>query len=435
MAENIVKQNLSPQAAGETNREIKKEYTKEIVKEFEKDQINENDLTKESAGEIENDRMKKSANENENDHMKENAKENENDHKKESAKEIENNHTKVYAANGKKIEIEKEEKKEERKSSMFAAFVRDMIARMTADRLIGPKIQNGEIRKNLVEPPWKCPACFHQTQIDLPRCRAQLLSLAQNPNLNRVVLQLHGGGYIGAMRNKYRSFAGLYNEIGGGINVFTPDYRVAPQDPYPAALEDAVDAWNWLLKSGCVPEKIVVAGDSAGGGLALGLCLYLKDHGMALPEGLILMSPWTDLTASGESYETNFTKDPLFGNTKESMIYNRDYVGDEDPRNPYISPLFGSYEGFPPMLIQVGSIEMLLSDSVSLAKKAKEAGVKVRLSIYEGMFHVFQMGELMLQESKKAWEEAGKFLRVLDLRRKQTFTMQEEEDLYGNEAE
>ena len=141
-----------------------------------------------------------------------------------------------------------ENEKEEKKSSMFAAFVRDMIARMTADRLIGPKIQNGEIRKNLVEPPWKCPACFHQTQIDLPRCRAELLSLVQNPNLNRVILQLHGGGYIGAMRNKYRSFAGLYNEIGGGVNVFTPDYRVAPEAPYPAALEDAVDAWNWLLK-------------------------------------------------------------------------------------------------------------------------------------------------------------------------------------------
>ena len=316
-----------------------------------------------------------------------------------------------------------ENEKEEKKSSMFAAFVRDMIARMTADRLIGPKIQNGEIRKNLVEPPWKCPACFHQTQIDLPRCRAELLSLVQNPNLNRVILQLHGGGYIGAMRNKYRSFAGLYNEIGGGVNVFTPDYRVAPEAPYPAALEDAVDAWNWLLKTGCTPEKIVVAGDSAGGGLALALCLYLKDHGMALPE---------DLTASGESYETNFTKDPLFGNTKESMIYNRDYVGEEDPQNPYISPLFGSYEGFPPMLVQVGSIEMLLSDSVSLAKKAKEAGVKVRLSIYEGMFHVFQMGELMLQESKKAWEEAGKFLRVLDRRRRETFTVQEEEDMYEN---
>lgn len=327
-------------------------------------------------------------------------------------------------------ETTKEMAKEEKKSSMFAAFVRDMIALMTADRLIGPKLQNGEIRKNLVEAPWKCPACFHVTQIDLAHCKAELLSLVQNPSLNRVILQLHGGGYIGAMRNKYRSFAGLYNEIGSGINVFTPDYRVAPENPYPAALEDALDAWQWLMQSGVQPGKIVIAGDSAGGGLALALCLYLKDHGMELPEGLILMSPWTDLTASGESYETNYTLDPLFGNTKESMIFNRDYVGDEDPTNPYISPLFGSYEGFPPMLIQVGSIEMLLSDSTMLAKKAKEAGVKVRLSIYEGMFHVFQMGELMLQESKKAWEEAGKFLRVLDRRRDESLSVQEEETMY-----
>ena len=140
MAENVVKQMLSPQAAGD-HKEIKKDDMKEIVKEFEKDQMNESD------------------------------------HIKESAKEIENDHTKVRAANGKEIEVEIEEKKEERKSSMFAAFVRDMIARMTADRLIGPKIQNGEIRKNLVEPPWKCPACFHQTQIDLPRCRADRKSV------------------------------------------------------------------------------------------------------------------------------------------------------------------------------------------------------------------------------------------------------------------
>lgn len=324
----------------------------------------------------------------------------------------------------------KKEAKEERKSSVPAAIVRDMIAWMTADRLIGPKLKNGEIRKKLVEPAWKCPACFHVTKVDLPHCPAELLSLAENPNIDRVILQLHGGGYIGAMRNAYRSFAGLYNEIGGGINVFTPDYRVAPENPYPAALEDALSAYEWLLQTGVQPGKLVIAGDSAGGGLAAALCLYLKDHGMELPEGLILMSPWTDLTASGESYETNYTLDPLFGNTRESMIYNMDYAGDEDPKNPYISPLFGSLEGFPPMLIQAGSIEMLLSDSVSFAKKAKEAGVKVRLSIYEGMFHVFQMGELMLPESKRAWEEAGKFLRVLDRRRKGTFSLQEEEDMY-----
>lgn len=324
----------------------------------------------------------------------------------------------------------KEEAREERKSSVMASLVRDMIARMTADRLIGPKLQSGEIRKNLVEPPWKCPACFHLTKVDLPGCAAELLSLAQNPNMDRAVLQLHGGGYIGAMRNEYRSFAGLYNEIGGGIHVFTPDYRVAPENPYPAALEDALAAYEWLLQT-YPAEKIVIAGDSAGGGLALALCMYLKDHGMPLPEGLILMSPWTDLTASGESYETNYTLDPLFGNTRESMIYNMDYVGDEDPKNPYISPLFGSFGGFPPMLVQAGSIEMLLSDSVSLAKKAKEAGVKVRLSIYEGMFHVFQMGKLMMPESKRAWEEAGKFLRVLDKRRKEAVSAQEEEAMYG----
>lgn len=328
------------------------------------------------------------------------------------------------------IGLSKNEAKDEKKSSALAAIVRDTIARMTADRLLGPKLQRGEIRKNLVEPAWKCPSCFHMTQISLPHCKAELLSLAQDPNLDRVILQLHGGGYIGAMRNKYRSFAGLYNEIGKGINVFTPDYRVAPENPYPAALEDAADAYRWLVESGAKPGKIVIAGDSAGGGLALALCLYLKDQGMDLPEGLILMSPWTDLTASGESYETNFTLDPLFGNTRDSMIYNLDYVGEEDPKNPYISPLFGSYGGFPPMLIQVGSIEMLLSDSVSLAKKAREAGVKVRLSIYEEMFHVFQMAELMLPESKQAWEEAGKFLRVLDVRREKPCSIQEEERMY-----
>lgn len=320
--------------------------------------------------------------------------------------------------------------KKDRKSSMQAAIVRDMIARMTADRTLGPKLQKGEIRKKLVEPAWKCPACFHVTQFSLPQCTAEMLSSVQDPNIERVILQLHGGGYIGAMRNKYRSFAGLYNELGKGVSVFTPDYRVAPENPYPAALEDAVSAYEYLLAMGHPPKQIVVAGDSAGGGLALALCLYLKDHGMELPEGLVLMSPWTDLTASGESYETNFTLDPLFGNTRDSMIYNLDYIGEDDPTNPYISPIFGNFEGFPPMLVQVGSIEMLLSDSTDLAQKAKSVGVKVRLSIYEEMFHVFQMAELMLPESKRAWEEVGKFLHVLDRRRGGVFSQQEEEEMY-----
>ena len=145
----------------------------------------------------------------------------------------------------------------------------------------------------------------------------------------------------------------------------------------------------------------------------MALCHYLKDRGMQLPCGIVAMSPWTDLTAGGESYETNFEKDPLFGKTRDSLIFNKDYVGDHDPMDAYISPLFGDFREFPPMLIQVGSYEMLLSDSVSVAAKAREQGVKVRLSIYEGMFHVFQMAAKMLPESRRAWVEIGKFMDVL----------------------
>jgi acetyl esterase/lipase len=125
------------------------------------------------------------------------------------------------------------------------------------------------------------------------------------------------------------------------------------------------------------------------------------------------MSPWTDLTASGESYETNYEKDVLFGNTRESMIYQNDYPGTHDRMDPYISPLFGDFRQFPPMLIQVGSHEMLLSDSTEVAAKARQQGIRVRLSIYEGMFHVFQMAYLNIPESKRAWAEVGKFLEVL----------------------
>lgn len=298
-------------------------------------------------------------------------------------------------------------------TSIRGKVVRDLIAHVTNDNLIGRKFKNGEIRKNLVEPLWKCPDCFTMTKIELPNFTMELLESRENPNQEKIILQLHGGGYIGAMRNAYRTFAGLYNEVSKGMSVLTIDYRVAPEHPYPAALEDAVAAYQWLLDQGYFGYQIILAGDSAGGGLAMALCHYLNDHKMPLPCGIVAMSPWTDLLASGESYETNFEKDPLFGNTRDSLIYNKDYVGDHDPMDSYISPLYGDFRGFPPMLIQVGSYEMLLSDSVSVAAKAREQGVKVRLSIYEGMFHIFQMAMLLLPESKKAWVEIGKFIEVL----------------------
>lgn len=301
----------------------------------------------------------------------------------------------------------------EKETSIQGRVIRELLSHLTNDLMIGKKIKSGELRKRLQEPPWKVPSCFTMTHIDMPGFFMKFLASKENPNTDKVILQLHGGGYIGAVRNAYYVFAGLYNEVSHGLSVLTPDYRVAPEHPFPAALEDALASYRWLLDQGFFGDDIILAGDSAGGGLAMALCMYLKEHHMPMPCGIVAMSPWTDLTASGESYDTNFEKDPLFGNTRDSMIYNNYYVGDADPMDPYVSPLFGDFRQFPPMLIQVGSIEMLLSDSVEVAAKARQQGVKVRLSVYEGMFHVFQMAYLNIPESKKAWAEVGKFIEIL----------------------
>ena len=301
-------------------------------------------------------------------------------------------------------------------SSLQGKVIRQLIAHASSDLLIGEKIRNGELRKKLVtiEPRWRCPEGFTHTEITMDDFKMEWLEAEENTK-DRVILQLHGGGYIAGMRNAYRTFAVVYSELGGNINVLTPDYRVAPECPFPAALEDAYNAYQWLLFKGYRASQIILAGDSAGGGLVMALCFLLRQRGKEMPLGIIAMSPWTDLTQSGDSYVLNYEKDPLFGKTKESMIYNKDYVKDADPKNPYISPVCGDFKGFPPMLIQVGSYEMLLSDSVTVAEKAKKAGVKVKLSIYKGMFHVFQMGLRMMPESKEAWKEVEEFLKVLEM--------------------
>ena len=303
-----------------------------------------------------------------------------------------------------------EEKKKE-KISFKAKLVRDIMKFSTSQHIIGPKIQNGTFRKKLVEAPWHCPEGYLRMPIRMKKFDMELLTPPQE-DCGQVILQLHGGGYIGKIRNVYRDFAVLYSQMEGFRKVLSIDYRVAPENPYPAALQDAVEAYHWLLDVGYQGQQIIVAGDSAGGGLALALSMYLRDHGQELPRCLVLMSPWTDLTAQGASYTDNYEKDPLFGNTRESMIYNGEYVGEHDPREPYISPLFGSFEGLPPMLFQVGSIEMLLSDTLSVAQKAREAGCEVVQTTYEGMFHVFQMGLLKMQESEAAWKEVEKFIKT-----------------------
>ena len=196
--------------------------------------------------------------------------------------------------------------------------------------------------------------------------------------------------------------------------MLTVDYRVAPEHPYPAALEDAVAAYQWLIgEKHYEADKIVIAGDSAGGGLALALVMYLRDHGMDLPAGVLVMSPWTDLTNSGKSYQTNFHRDPQFGGTTDNMLFHSTYIGDAVPENPYISPLFGSFEQFPPILFQVGSEEVLLDDTLRVAEKVRKTHGKLRVTVYEGMFHVFQMALRLIPESREAWDEVSHFLEII----------------------
>lgn len=296
--------------------------------------------------------------------------------------------------------------------SAIGNLTRDMINDVMETALKKP-IQTGEFRKNPVEPAWRCPAGYLYELIDTETCVMEYLR-PQNAVTGRVILQLHGGGYIGPMKNIYRRFAVKYSKLSFGADVLSVDYRVAPEHPFPAALDDCVMAYRWLLEEKeYKPGQIVVAGDSAGGGLALALILYLKDHNMPLPAGVITMSPWSDVTLSGNSYEANYEIDPLFGNSKENMLYQCSYIGEADTKDPYLSPLFGDYHGFPPMLMQVGSFEVLLDDTLSVAKKAKKSGVKVRTSVYDGMFHVFQMGMDLIPESREAWEEVGEYLRII----------------------
>lgn len=295
-----------------------------------------------------------------------------------------------------------------KKLSVEGKILRTLMADITSTQVVGMKIKSGEFRKNPVEPPWKCPKGYNMEKIIRNEFEMELLE-PEEPSRNLMILQLHGGGYIGPMKNIYRTFAVMYSKASAGASVLTIDYRVAPENPFPAGLEDAIEAYKWILENGYTSEQIVIAGDSAGGGLTLALCLYLRDNKMELPKGIITMSAWTDLTCEGESYTSNYEIDPLFGNTKESMLFESDYIGDNDVRNPYISPIFGEYKGFPPTLMQVGSYEMLLSDTTTVAHKIKEDGGKVRLSVYEGMYHVFQMSKLLIPESRNAWQEIEQF--------------------------
>ncbi len=204
-----------------------------------------------------------------------------------------------------------------------------------------------------------------------------------------VILYCHGGGYSTGSSLYARTLTGKLT-TSTSMDVLSFDYRLAPENPYPAAVTDAMKVWNYLMLLGYGARDIILAGDSAGGNLALSLVLKLKEEGRLLPRGLILMSPWTDLTSSGKSHVTKAGIDPVLNaGYLAEMIHN--YADGQELTDPFISPLFGDYDGFPPTYIQVGSNEILLDDSMMLYKKLLKANVSVKLDVFKGMWHVFQM--------------------------------------------
>jgi acetyl esterase/lipase len=225
-----------------------------------------------------------------------------------------------------------------------------------------------------------------------------------------VILYFHGGVYvIGSAGASVPLAADLARRT--SAKVVSVDYRLAPEHPYPAALDDAKAAYKGLLGQGIDPSNIAVSGESAGGGLAVALLLALRDADLPTPSSAFLMSPYADLTLSGSTIVDKQEFDPLFtGDALRPRV--PDYVGAADPSNPYISPIFGDLRGLPPMLIQVGSHEILLSDAIRLAGRAAEADVATTLEVTPGVPHVFQAYAALLDEGDAALNRAAEFLKT-----------------------
>ena len=227
---------------------------------------------------------------------------------------------------------------------------------------------------------------------------------------DEVILYLHGGAYTAGSCASHRN-AVSHIARAAGLRLLLPEYRLAPEHPFPAALEDGLAAYRWLLERGVRPEKVILAGDSAGGGLALAVMVAARDEGLSLPGAASLISAWTDLAATGGSMKSRNDKDPWF-DADEIAPMARNYHQDTDPRNPLVSPLYAALDGLPPLMLQVGDHEVLLSDTTRVAEKAREAGVDVTLRVWPGMWHVWHFFVGRMPEAKQAILEMAAFIEA-----------------------
>jgi epsilon-lactone hydrolase len=292
--------------------------------------------------------------------------------------------------------------------------IRSKICRILAKRLIGshfnPSLTIDEIRKGM-EKATRMAFLPANTNVEKTRygdIDAELVT-GKDANEEYVVLYLHGGGYNTGSPQTHREFTAHISNA-SHAKVLVPDYRLAPESPFPAALEDAIASYHWLLDNGYSSEKIAIAGESAGGGLTLATCLTLRDNGDHLPSSLTVLSPWTDLEMTGESAKTLEDLDPML-NFEAIRMMALNYIGTSDASSPLISPIHADFKNFPPMLIHVGSDEMLLDDSRRVADSVRQAGVDITIKIYKEMWHFFHVFYRLMPEAKAAVREIGSFIQ------------------------
>ncbi len=242
------------------------------------------------------------------------------------------------------------------------------------------------------------------------------------PGERRVVYYLHGGAYVLGLLSLYRMLAESFYQAAGGCEIILLDYRCAPEYQYPTQLEEALDVWEELTeRQGYQAKQIVVGGDSAGGNLTLAMLLRLRDAGKALPRAAFCISPWADMTGNGKSFQENYGKDVMFGDPGETLTKERkerllngrlySFVGAADRYDPYVSPVYGDYRGFPPMYFTAGGNEMLLSDTLTIVEKLKQCGVPVGCDIQPGMFHIYALAARLVPEGTASFRKILAFIR------------------------
>jgi monoterpene epsilon-lactone hydrolase len=285
-----------------------------------------------------------------------------------------------------------------------------LAARAAAARLPKPSVEQS--RKGWEDASREAPLVegARFTSADAGGVAAEWMTVGGADN-GPVILFLHGGGYNAGSPITHRKLAANLAKA-TGRRVLMPAYRLAPEHPYPAGPDDAIAAWRWLTgPGGFAPAQVVVAGDSAGGGLALTMMLLLREAGEALPGAAVLLSPWTDLTVSSPSYSAVGDRDPNI--TQEDLREaGLMYAGDRDPADPMLSPLFADLRGLPPMLIHVGEIEVMLDDSRLFAERARAAGVDVTYKMWPGLWHCFQHAAPEVPEAKQAIDEIAAFIEA-----------------------